>query len=180
MADITALLQRWRTGDQAAIDRVCSELYTELHSMAARYVHGERGGRTLQATALVHEAYLRLKSVQNIDWEARGQFLAVVARIMRNMLVDAARKRAVRERGAVELEAAARADQTNDGLDLVAVDIALEKLAKESPRSARVVELRFFGGLDARECAEAMNVSLSTVEREWRFGRAWLQSAIAG
>jgi RNA polymerase sigma factor (TIGR02999 family) len=180
MADITALLQQWRTGDQAAIDRVCSELYSELHGMAARYLHAERGGRTLQATALVHEVYLRLKSVQNIDWEARGQFLAVVARMMRNMLVDASRKRAIRERGAVELEAAAKLDQGDDGLDLVALDIALDKLASESPRSARVVELRFFGGLDAEECAEAMQISLSTVEREWRFGRAWLQSAIAG
>jgi RNA polymerase sigma factor (TIGR02999 family) len=180
MADITALLQKWRTGDQAAIDRVCSELYEELHSMAARYLHAERGGRTLQATALVHEVYLRLKSVQNIDWEARGQFLAVVARMMRNMLVDAARKRAVRDRGAAEMEASAKQDQGDEGLDLMALDIALDKLAVESPRSARVVELRFFGGLDAGECAEAMQVSLSTVEREWRFGRAWLQSAIDG
>ena len=147
--------------------------------MAARYLHAERGGRTLQATALVHEVYLRLKNVGDIDWQARGQFLAMVARMMRNMLVDAARKRAVRGRGAEELERAANIDD-GDGLDFVALDIALDKLATESPRSARVVELRFFGGLDARECAEAMEVSLSTVEREWRFGRAWLQSAIAG
>jgi len=180
MADITALLQQWRTGDQAAIDRVCSELYKELHGMASRYLRAERGGRTLQATALVHEVYLRLKSVQNIDWEARGQFLAVVARIMRNMLVDAARQRAVRERGAVEMGAAAKLGQADDRLDLVALDIALDKLATEAPRSARVVELRFFGGLGAQECAEAMQVSLSTVEREWRYGKAWLQSAIAG
>jgi RNA polymerase sigma factor (TIGR02999 family) len=180
MADITALLQQWRSGDQAAIDSVCSELYTELHGIAARYLHAERGGRTLQATALVHEVYLRLKSVRDIDWQARGQFLAMVARMMRNMLVDAARKRAVRSRGAFELGVAAMLDQVDDGLDFVALDIALDKLATESPRSARVVELRFFGGLDATECAQAMEVSLSTVEREWRFGRAWLQSAIAG
>jgi RNA polymerase sigma factor (TIGR02999 family) len=180
MAEITALLQRWRSGDQDAIDRVCSELYKELHGMAARYLHAERGGRTLQATALVHEVYLRLKNVADIDWQARGQFLAMVARMMRNMLVDAARKRAVRQRGAVEFEASATPEHPDDGLDFVALDIALDKLAAESPRSARVVELRFFGGLDAQECAEAMEVSLSTVEREWRFGRAWLQSAITG
>lgn len=180
MADITALLQQWRTGDQAAVDRVCSELYKELHGMAARYLYAERGSRTLQATALVHDVYLRLRSIRDIDWEARGQFLAVVSRIMRNMLVDAARKRAVRERGAVELEVAARLDRTDDFLDFMALDIALDKLLTESPRSARVVELRFFGGLDASECAEIMQVSLSTVEREWRYGRAWLQSAIKG
>lgn len=180
MSDITALLQQWRTGDQAAIDRVCSELYAELHSMAARYLHAERGGRTLQATALVHDVYLRLRSVQNIDWEARGQFLAVAARMMRNMLVDAARKRAVRERSAVQLEAVGHDGPADEPLDFVALDVALEKLLTESPRSARVVELRFFGGLDAKECAEAMQISLSTVEREWRYGRAWLQSAITG
>jgi RNA polymerase sigma factor (TIGR02999 family) len=180
MADITALLQQWRSGDQAAIDRVCSDLYKELRGMAAGYLRGERGGRTLQATALVHEVYLRLNSVQDIDWQARGQFLAMVARMMRNMLVDAARKRAVRNREAAGLEAAATPESNGDGLDFVALDIALDKLAAESPRSARVVELRFFGGLDAAECAQAMDVSLSTVEREWRFGRAWLQIAIAG
>jgi RNA polymerase sigma factor (TIGR02999 family) len=179
LGDITALLQQWRSGDQSAIDSVYSELYKEMRGMAARYLHAERGGRTLQATALVHEVYLRLKNVGDVDWQARGQFLAMVARMMRNMLVDAARKRAVRGRGAVELERAANVDD-GDGLDFVALDIALDKLATESPRSARVVELRFFGGLDAQECAEAMEVSLSTVEREWRFGRAWLQSAIAG
>jgi RNA polymerase sigma factor (TIGR02999 family) len=180
MADITAQLQQWRSGDQAAIDSVCAELYKELRGMAANYLHGEGGGRTLQATALVHEVYLRLKSVRDIDWQARGQFLAMVARMMRNMLVDAARRRAVRNRGAGALSIAAALEQTDDNLDFLALDIALEKLASESPRSARVVELRFFGGLDAAECAQAMEVSLSTVEREWRFGRAWLQSAMAG
>jgi RNA polymerase sigma factor (TIGR02999 family) len=178
--DITALLQEWRSGDQAAIDSVCAELYKELHSMAARYLRAESGGRTLQATALVHEVYLKLRSVQKIDWEARGQFLAVVARMMRNMLVDAARKRAVRGRGAVDAELAANLEKPDDGLNMLDLDMALDKLAVQSPRSARVVELRFFGGLDAAECAEALHVSLSTVEREWRYGRAWLQSAIAG
>jgi RNA polymerase sigma-70 factor, ECF subfamily len=178
MADITSLLQQWRTGDQTAIDRVCSVLYEDLHSMAARYMHGERGERTLQATALVHEVYLRLESIQNIDWEARGQFFAVVARMMRHILVDEARKRGVRQKGAADW-VALNANQTDDGLDLVALDLALDKLTAEAPRAARIVELRFFGGLGAQECADALQVSLSTVEREWRFGRAWLQSEIA-
>jgi RNA polymerase sigma factor (TIGR02999 family) len=187
MADITALLDQWRSGDQAAIDSVCHLLYEELHDMAARRMRAEQGGRTMQATALVHEVYLRLRSIQNITWEARGQFFAVVARMMRNILVDDARKRAVRQRGAVDwadvgeiAEESLRGGAPDEGLDLVAMDLALHKMAEEAPRSARVVELRFFGGLSAEECAVAMQISLSTVEREWRFGKAWLQSEIAG
>lgn len=179
MADITALLQQWRTGDQSAMDDVYSQLYGELRAMAARYLRAERGERTLQATALVHEVYLRVQSVRSIDFEARGQFFAVVARMMRNILVDEARKRGVRQRGAVDWEVA-RVGQVDDGLDLVSLDMAMDKLAAEAPRSARVVELRFFGGLDVQECADILQVSLSTVEREWRFGRAWLQSEIGG
>ena len=177
MADITVLLQQWRTGDQAAIDRVCSELYTELHGMAARYLRAERGGRTLQATALVHEAYLRLAEQDKSQWHSRTQFVAVASQMMRRVLVDHARARLSDKRGGglerISLSEAAELAVRRD-VDVLDLDRALERLAEVDPRKAKLVELRYFGGLTMEEAADLLGKSLATAERDWKFSRAFL------
>ena len=181
--EITRLLRAWSAGDPAALDQLIPRVYGELRRIARRLVRNEGAGNSLQATALVHEAYLRLVDVQNVDWHDRTHFFAVAARMMRRILVDAARSRGAAKRAG----AARRADDSVDvNLDqvaevspardheLVAVDDALQILAKMDPRKAGVVELRFFGGLTVEETAEVLNISPQSVMRDWKLAKAWL------
>jgi RNA polymerase sigma-70 factor (ECF subfamily) len=179
--DITELLGAWSDGDPAAFDRVMPLVYDELHRMAARYLAGERSNHSFQATALVNEVCLRLLGWDRIQWKNRGHFYGVSAQMMRRALVDIARRRDAGRRGRgiehVPLEGIdVPADER--GADLVAIDEALAPLAVEDPRKARVVELRFFGGLSVDETAEALGVSPRTVHTDWAFARAWLYRAL--
>ena len=181
-ADITRLLKAWGGGDQGALDRLMPIVYAQLRAQARRYMRDERSGLTMQTTALVHEAYLRLTRAEDVDWHDRVHFFALSAQIMRRILVDAARKRAAAKRGggalradhssAIDLDQFPSAD--SDAASLCALDDALESLAQIDPRRAKVIELRFFGGLSVEETAETLEVSPQTVMRDWRLARAWL------
>ncbi len=180
-AEVTRLLQEWRTGDAAAGERLIEVLYRELHGMAQRRLARESSS-TLQTTALVHEAYLRLIGQRCVDWRDRGHFLALAATMMRRVLVDRARARRAEKRGGGEA-AITLTDVAAAGLDAVEVldvDRALERLASSYPRPARVVELRFFGGLDLEEIAAVVGVTDRTVKRDWAFARAWLARELGG
>jgi len=175
--ETTLLLRAWANGDQRALEQLTPRVYKELRRIAGHFMKHERPGRTLQATALVHEAFLKLIVVNDVDWECRAHFFAVAAQIMRRILLDAARKRATAKRGGnaarVNLDEVAdlgaeRASQ------LIALDEALNRLEKVDPRKARVIELRFFGGLSVEETAAILKVSQDTVLRDWRLARAWL------
>ena len=180
MGDITSLLQAWRSGDQRAIEQVTVILYEDLRRLAAYHLQSERPGHTLQATALVHEVYLRLGTVQSVDWKTRNHFISVVAGLMRQVLVDHARRRNAAKRAGITMQFPLPTEASWMEFDVVQVHLALENLGKEYPRHAHIVELRFFGGLNATEVADVLDVSLSTVEREWRFARAWLSTAVSG
>jgi RNA polymerase sigma factor (TIGR02999 family) len=176
-AEVTGLLKAWSTGDQAALERLASVVYEELRRIARRYMKNERRGNTLQTTALVNEVYLRLVDVKNVDWQHRAQFFAVSAQMMRRILVDAARARGSRKRGGGVVKM--NVDETaivSPGPDasIVALDGALEALSQVAPRQARVVELRFFGGLSEEEIAEVLKISERTVRRDWDFAKSWL------
>jgi RNA polymerase sigma factor (TIGR02999 family) len=175
---ITQLLQSWRHGDEAAIDKLMPLVYDELHSMARRYMSDEKPGHTLQATALVNEAYLRLVNASGADWQNRTHFFAVSAQVMRRILVDWARSRHAAKRGndvpALELDEAL-AVPLKTGADLVAVDDALKALTLLDSRKSQIVELRFFGGLSVKETAEVLKVSEETVHRDWRLAKSWLR-----
>lgn len=180
--EITGLLKAWSGGDRAALDRLTPVVYDELRRIARRYMRNERTENTLQTTALVNEVYLRLVDVRNVDWEHRAQFFALSAQMMRRILVDAARARGSRKRGGgadkVNVdEAAVVSPQFEDSI--VAVDALLEDLAKVAPRQAKVVELRFFGGLSVVEVAEVMKMSLRSTERDWHFARSWLMRELS-
>jgi RNA polymerase sigma factor (TIGR02999 family) len=174
--DLTALLFAWRRGDREAFDRLVPLVHDELRRLARHYMGRERRDHTLQATALVNEAYLRLIDAAQVEWHDRAHFVAIAARIMRHILVDAARARGYRKRGGgkrVELdEAMLVADEANP--DVLDVDRALTALAKIDERKAEMVELRFFGGFSIEETAEALNVSVDTVKRDWRVAKLWL------
>jgi RNA polymerase sigma factor (TIGR02999 family) len=187
--DITGLLQAWRHGDQVALDQLMSLVYAQLRAQARHYMRNERSGLTLQSTALVHEVYLRLTTAQDVDWQDRVHFFALSARIMRRVLIDAARARAAVKRGGevawAEYSSAVDLDQIptvdSDGaLSLCALDDALDALARIDPRRAKVIELRFFGGLSVDETAAALQVSPQTVMRDWRLARAWLARELRG
>jgi len=173
---VTELLQKWRGGDQTALDQLTPLIYDELHRLAHHYIGRERPGHTLQTTALVNEAYVQLVD-QNIEWESRAHFFAVSAQVMRHILVDYARQRAAAKRGGefqkVELESEAIVSQQR-AAELVALDEALQALNEIYPRRCKVVELRYFGGLNNKEASEVLKVSEATIERDWRFARAWL------
>jgi RNA polymerase sigma factor (TIGR02999 family) len=180
--EITRLLVAWGDGDESALAELTPLVYEELHRLAHRYMSGERGGHTLQTTALVNEAYVRLIDWKSVRWQNRAHFFGVSAQLMRRILVDFARSRGYRKRGggaqAIELdEAAIVAD--DKGADMVALDEALTALAELDPRHSRVVELRFFGGLSIEETAEVLKVSPATVRRDWSLARAWLHSELA-
>ena len=180
--DISILLKAWGTGDQAALDRLTPLIYTELHRMAHRYMRKERE-QTLQTTALVHEAYLRLVDAKGLACKDRTHFFALSAQIMRRILVDAARARVSAKRGgdappldhseAVNLDEIA-GSVSQKGADVLALDQALEDLARLDERKARVIELRFFGGLSVEETAEVLQISPQSVMRDWKLARAWL------
>jgi RNA polymerase sigma factor (TIGR02999 family) len=174
---VTRLLVAWRGGDGAALDRLLPVVYAELRQIAHRYMRDERPNHPLQTTALVHEAYLRLIDVERVDWQSRNHFFAVSARMMRRVLVEAARRRNADKRGGdashVELEEAF-VPAPERGADLLALDDALDRLATLAPRKARVIELRYFGGLTVEETAGVLEVSAETVMREWRTAKMWL------
>jgi RNA polymerase sigma factor (TIGR02999 family) len=174
--DITQLLQAWSQGDKTALEKLTPLVYKELHRLAHHYMSFENPGHTLQTTALVNEAYLRLVSNQT-DWQNRSHFFAISAQLMRQILVDFARSRQQLKRGGkiqrVSLDEATVSPEEPDA-DLVALDDALTALAVVDPRKSRVVELRFFGGLSIEETAEVMGVSGLTVWRDWRMAKLWL------
>jgi len=177
-AEVTRLLHAWRQGEDAALNELLPVVHQELRRLARRYMFGERQGHTLQTTALVNEAYLRLLGSQKVDWQNRAHFFAISAQLMRRILVDSARARAYQKRGgdAAKItldEALIRPEEK--GRDLVALDDALKALAAVDARKSKVVELRFFGGLSVEETAEVLKVSPDTVLRDWRLAKAWLQ-----
>jgi RNA polymerase sigma factor (TIGR02999 family) len=176
--DVTGLLKAWGGGDPAALDQLLPIVYHELHRQAQRYLRRENPGHTLQTTALVHEAYLRLVDQRQAHWQNRAQFFGVAAQLMRRILVDYARQRQAAKRGGsaiqVPLEEGAVA-AAESHVDLVMLDDALTRLAALDPQQARVVELRYFTGLGIEETAEALNISPATVKREWAMARAWLK-----
>ena len=181
--EITALLQAWRQGDEQALEKLTPQVYRELHRAAQRCMARERDGHTLQTTALINELYLRLSDLNLIDWQNRAHFFALCARQMRRILTDHARARQSQKRGRgtqpVSLDVVPMvAPQTS--ADLVAVDDALNRLAKVDERKSRVVEMRFFGGLSVEETAEVLKVSAETVARDWRLAKAWLLREMSG
>jgi RNA polymerase sigma-70 factor (ECF subfamily) len=183
--DLTGLLIEWARGDKAALDQLTPLVYDEIRRIAHRYVKHEREGQTLQTTALVHEAYLRLAGSQRVDWQNRAHFFAVTAQVMRHILIDHARRRQYVKHGgevqrvtfdAVTREAAMMSQPR--AAELLALDEALTELAKLDPRKSRVVELRYFGGLSLAETADVLEVSAMTVRRDWRAAKAWLYKAV--
>lgn len=174
--ELTAILQKWSDGDATALDKLTPVVYAELHRIAKRYMGREREGHTLQTTALVNEAYVRLIDWKNAKWENRAHFFGVSAQLMRRILVDFARKRPSSKDTAlqrVSLDEALVVTTEKDA-DLVALDEALTELAKFDERKARIVELKFFGGLNVEETAEVLGVAPITVMREWQKAKAWL------
>jgi RNA polymerase sigma factor (TIGR02999 family) len=180
-SDVTQLLLAWGAGDQQAGEQLLTAVYSELHRQAARAMRREAGEHTLQTTALVHEAYLRLVDQRRVVWRNRAQFFGVAAQVMRRVLVDHARGRLAAKRGGKtrplslsDADAAAVPDTQHD-VDVLALHEALERLAALDPSLARLVELRYFGGLSIEETAEALDVSPATVKREWALARGWLR-----
>jgi len=179
--NVTRLLQSWSQGDQAAVSELIPLVYKELRGLAHRYMSHERPEHTLQTTALIHEAYLRLVDQRRARWQNRTHFFAVAAQVMRRILVDYARSRGYQKRGGAAAKApfeetaiiAPERDQ-----ELLALDSALAKLAAFDPRKARVVELRYFGGLEAQEIAEVLDMSAVTVARDWKMAKAWLRQEL--
>src|SRR5689334_12318463 len=182
-AAVTDWLLALGRNDKSGLDQMLPVLYDELHRLAEAYLSHEDAGHTLQPTALVHEAYLRLIDQRRVDWRNRAQFLGVAAGVMRRILVDHARGRAALKRGggaeAVSLSLV-EAPSGRPEVELIALEQALERLTALDARKAQVVELKFFGGLTSGEIAEVMGISDATVEREWAFARAWLYTAIDG
>ena len=182
-AEVTELLRRWSCGDFAARESLVPLVYDELRRLARYYLASQRFDHTLQSTAIVHEAYLRLAGRDNVHWENRGHFFAVAAQLMRRILVDHARKRNAAKRGGAQLtllvdEAVEPSSQRE--LDLVALDDALKALAELDERQSRIVELRFFGGLSIEDTSRLLEISPATVKREWSTARAWLYEEISG
>lgn len=183
-ADVTGLLLAWGGGDQAAGELLLPAIYDELHRQAARAMRREADSHSLQATALVHEAYLRLIDQRRVEWRSRAHFLAIASQAMRRILVDHARGRLAAKRGNgarhLTLDSAHSPPDQNDGeIDVLALHDALERLAALDAEQARLVELRYFGGLNIEETAEALGVSPATVKREWASARAWLRRELA-
>jgi RNA polymerase sigma factor (TIGR02999 family) len=181
--EVTALLLAWSEGDQGAFDRLVPLVYAELHRLAKSYMRKERAGQTLQTTALIHEAYVRLINAKEVQWQNRAHFFGVAARVMRQILVATAREHGSQKRGGrvqqVSLDEAVVVGQEQDE-DLIAIDEALSALAEVDARKAQVVEMRFFGGLTEGETATALRVSSETVKRDWRIARSWLRRRLSG
>jgi RNA polymerase sigma factor (TIGR02999 family) len=178
---VTELLVAWREGNKSALDQLVPLVDAELRQLAVRYLRRERPGHVLQATALVNEAFIRLLNWRDVNWQNRAHFVAMAARLMRNVLVDESRRRATGPNGhTVRLADIAEADggASDQSRDLVAIDDALRALADLDPRKAQIVELRFFGGLSLEEIAEVIGVAPVTLSREWTKARAWLHREI--
>jgi len=181
--EITQLLAEWSDGNQSALDELYPLVYEELHRLARRYMSRERKGHTLQTTALINEAYVRLVDQRNVHWANRSHFFAISAQIMRRILIDHARRHAYAKRGGgaqqVSLEAVAIVANEKSA-EIIRLDEALTTLAKMDPRRCHVVELRYFGGLSNEEIAGVLNVSENTVTRDWNLARAWLHQQLTG
>lgn len=181
--EITQLLAAWRGGDSNALTRLTPLVYDELRRLATRYLAGEKAGHILQPSALVNEAFLRLLEWKPDEWKSRAQFFGVSANLMRRILVQYAREQGAMKRGAgqlrVSLSEAVGVEEAKNA-ELIAVDYALSRLEQLDPRQARIVELRFFGGLTLEEAAEVMEVSVSTVRRDFRIARAWFRQELSG
>jgi RNA polymerase sigma factor (TIGR02999 family) len=179
--DITLLLKNWQEGDPNASDKLMPLVYEELRRLARNYLQRERGDHTLQATALVHEAYLRLVDDKGMTWKDRAHFYGIAARLMRQILVEHARAHNAAKRGGLDQKFSldeARDVSDTGPVELVALDSALQNLAQTYPRKSEVVELKFFGGLDAREISQVLQVSEKTVLRDWNFAKLWLCRAL--
>ena len=181
-ADITLLLHQYRNGNETALNELFPLVYNELRRLAAKRLDGERIDHTLQATALVHEAYLRLVKQHSVDWQNRAHFFGLAAEMMRRILVNHAVERKSLKRGGGETrlaldEAVTFAEERE--IDLVELDETLNELAEFAPRQAKIVELKFFGGLTNEEAAEALSISPETVKRDWRVAKSWLRSRLA-
>jgi RNA polymerase sigma factor (TIGR02999 family) len=181
MSDVTALLGELSAGEEDALARLIPLLYGELRRLAARCMRDERAGHTLQPTALVHEAFLRLSAQDRAQWRNRAQFIGVAGQLMRRILVDHARKRHAAKRAAafVTLNEGLASDGRVDVEEILAVDQALTRLRDLDAQQARIVELRYFAGLSPQETAEALGLSLRTTEREWSMAKAWLRAQLA-
>lgn len=195
--EVTRLLKRWTEGDASAIDALWPLVYEDLRRLARRQLANERGDHTLQRTALVNEAFIRLSGQSSIEWLNREQFLSLAAKIMRHVLVDYARQRGAQRRGGgaarlsihdtqaalevdqVQAQAQAQGVFADDGVDVVAIDSALQRLEKVDAPQSRIVELRYFGGLTLEETASVVGISLASVKREWVMARAWLKRELA-
>lgn len=175
--DVTQLLVDWRNGDESALNELMPLVYDELHRLAKRYMAHERHNHTLQATALVNEAYLRLAGQEQVEWQNRAHFFGIAAQVMRHLLVDHARSRQSSKRGSgaqqITLDETA-AVMPETSVEVIALNTALDKLAQFDERKARIVELRYFGGLGADETAEVLGLSEITIKREWLKAKAWL------
>jgi RNA polymerase sigma factor (TIGR02999 family) len=182
-SDVTQLLKAWGGGDDAALDQLTPLVYDELHRMAQRCMARENPGHTLQTSALVHEAYLRLVDIHQMSWQNRAHFFAISARMMRRILTDFARSRHYLKRGGdakhVSFDEALVVSRQADA-EVVAIDEALREFARIDERKSQVVELRFFGGLSVEETAEVLKISPETVMRDWKFAKAWLVRALSG
>ena len=180
--DVSALLHAWSEGDQSALEKLTPIVYHELHALAGRYMRRERAGHSLQTTALVNEAYLRLADYRRMQWRDRAHFFAVSAQVMRRILVERARRRNLkRGGGAVHISLEESAVVTGGrAADLVALDDAMNALARFDPRKVQVVEMRFFGGLSVEETAAVLKVSAITVMRDWNAAKAWLYRELTG
>ena len=179
---VTELLLKWGSGDKGALDELIPLVYDELRKLAASYLRRKPGPHTIQATALVHEAYVRLADQSSISMENRAQFFGLAAKVMRDILVDHARKRLAAKRGGDQLRLSlSQAERFGHKpeVELLALDDALNELATTNPQHSRVIELRFFGGLTIDETADVMNLSHATTERYWSFARAWLRRELA-
>ena len=181
--EITQLLLNWSKGDKAALDQLVPLVYPELRRLAQRYMRRENSAHTLQTSALINEAYLRIVDQQEVEWQDRAHFFAVAAQVMRHILIDHARRHRYAKRGAgarhVPLDETAIISQER-ATEFLALDDALTRLATVDARKSQIVELRFFGGLTVEEIAEVMKLSPITIKREWRSAKAWLHSEIAG
>ena len=176
-SETTQLLRAWAGGDQGALEQLTPRVYEELRRMAGHFMQNERPGKTIQTTALVHEAYLKLIDIANVDWQHRAHFFAISAQVMRRILLDRARRRVAAKRGGesprLNLDEVPELG-SGRARELIALDDALNALAKIDQRKARVIELRFFAGLSVDETAEVLKVSPDTILRDWRLARAWL------
>lgn len=180
---VTKLLLDWNAGDQRALDQLMPLVYDELRRLASSYLRRERADHTLQPTALVNEAYLRLIDQANVQWQSRTQFFGIAANLMRQILVDHARKHSAEKRGGADRHklSLTQADRIAEQpeIDLLALNEALEELSRMDEQQARIVELKFFGGLTIEEISEVMGISHATIERDWKMARAWLRRELS-